>query len=64
MADANGAGRPRLAIALRKCAADRAGVTAIEYALIAGIIVIAITALIQGIGNSLNGMLNSVTTGL
>jgi Flp pilus assembly pilin Flp len=39
-------------------------VTAIEYALIAGIIVIAVTALVDSIGTSLSQMLTSVTTGL
>jgi Flp pilus assembly pilin Flp len=57
-------GRPRLLAVLTKCAADRAGVTAIEYALIAGIVVIAVTALVNGIGASVNVMLSSIARGL
>jgi Flp pilus assembly pilin Flp len=54
----------RLLAAAAKCAADSTGVTVIEYALIAGIIVIAVTALVNGIGESVSGMLSSVATGL
>jgi Flp pilus assembly pilin Flp len=57
-------GRPRLLVVLTKCAADRAGVTTIEYALISGIIVIAVVALVNGIGASLSGMISSVTPDL
>jgi len=57
-------GKPSLRAVLTDCTLDRAGVTAIEYALLAGVIMIAITALINGIGASVNGMLNSVATGL
>jgi Flp pilus assembly pilin Flp len=55
--------KPRLFSLLRQCAADRAGVTAIEYALLTGIILIVLVALIDGIGASVSGMFTSVTTG-
>jgi Flp pilus assembly pilin Flp len=55
------AGRPRLLAVLTECTADNAGVTAIEYALIAGIIVIAVVALVNGIGASVSSMISSVT---
>jgi Flp pilus assembly pilin Flp len=54
------AGRLRLLAPFAKCAADQTGVTAIEYALIAGVILIAVTALIDGIGKSVSGMLGSI----
>jgi pilus assembly protein Flp/PilA len=41
-----------------------AGATAIEYALIAGALSIAIVVAVQGIGSSLNSTLTSVSTGL
>jgi Flp pilus assembly pilin Flp len=55
--------KPRLLSLFLNCAADRTGVTAIEYALLTGIILIALVALIDGIGASVSGMLSSVTTG-
>jgi Flp pilus assembly pilin Flp len=54
-------GRLRLLAVLTKCAADTAGVTAIEYALILGIIVIVVVSLVNGIGASVSGMISSVT---
>ena len=56
--------KPRGLATLLKCAADSAGVTAIEYALLTSIIVIVLVALIDGIGASVSGMLSSVSTGL
>ena len=47
-----------------KCVADEAGVTVIEYGLITLIILIAVIALIDGIGVSVSTMLGSVSTGL
>jgi pilus assembly protein Flp/PilA len=41
-----------------------AGATAIEYALIAGGLSIAIAVAVQGIGSSLNSMFTSVSAGL
>jgi pilus assembly protein Flp/PilA len=41
-----------------------AGATAIEYALIAGPLSIAIVVAVQGIGSSLNSTFTSVSTGL
>jgi pilus assembly protein Flp/PilA len=41
-----------------------AGATAIEYALIAGALSIAIVVAIQGIGSTLNSTFTSVSTGL
>jgi pilus assembly protein Flp/PilA len=52
--------RLRLLAPFARCAADKAGVTAIEYALIAGVIVIAVATLINRIGAAVNGMLGSV----
>jgi Flp pilus assembly pilin Flp len=49
---------------LMKCVADEAGVTVIEYGLITVIILIAVVALIDGIGASVSTMLGSVSTGL
>ncbi len=43
---------------------DRSGVTAIEYALIAGFVAIAAVTLIQGIGASVSSMFGSVGAGL
>jgi Flp pilus assembly pilin Flp len=60
---AHPAGKPRLLTAAVRCAADRSGVTSIEYALIAGVIVIAIAALVNGIGASVSGMFSSVASG-
>jgi Flp pilus assembly pilin Flp len=54
-------GRPRLLAVLTKCTADRAGATAIEYALLLGIILIVVVSLINGIGTSVSGMISSVT---
>jgi Flp pilus assembly pilin Flp len=56
--------KTRLLEPVRQCTADSAGVTAIEYALIAGIVVIAVTALVDSIGTSLDQMLSSLTTAL
>jgi Flp pilus assembly pilin Flp len=53
--------RPCLLAPFAKCAAETAGVTAIEYALIAGVVVIAVTALVNGIGASVSAMIGSVT---
>ncbi|HVZ03249.1 Flp family type IVb pilin [Hyphomicrobium sp.] len=44
--------------------ADECGSTAIEYALIAGIVSIAIVGALAGIKNSLNGSLSSVASSL
>lgn len=54
----------RLWTVAANCAADRSGVTALEYALIAGIVVIAIAALVHGIGTSVSRMFSSVGSGL
>jgi pilus assembly protein Flp/PilA len=56
-------GKPRWLAAAAKCFADRSGATAIEYAIIAGIIVIAITALVNGIGSTVSRMFGSVASG-
>jgi pilus assembly protein Flp/PilA len=56
--------RLRLLAAAARYLTDRSGVTAIEYALIAGIVVIAVAALVNGIGTSVSGMISSVSTGL
>jgi pilus assembly protein Flp/PilA len=45
-------------------AKDETGATAIEYAIIAGTIAIAIVAAVQGIGTTLNNTFTSVSTGL
>ena len=57
-------GRTRLRAALQKCVTNSAGVTAIEYALIASIIVIAVSALLDSIGNSLNQTLSTLAAHL
>jgi Flp pilus assembly pilin Flp len=56
--------RLHLVAGFAKCAAEKSGVTAIEYALIACIIVIAVAALVNGIGTSVSGMISSVTNDL
>lgn len=57
-------GKLRLLSIAARCAADRSGVTAIEYAMIAGIVVIAVAALVNGIGTSVSNMISSVAKGL
>jgi pilus assembly protein Flp/PilA len=56
-------GKWRLSAAAARCLADASGVTAIEYALIAGIVVIAIASLVNGIGASVSQMFSSVAGG-
>jgi pilus assembly protein Flp/PilA len=43
---------------------DESGATAIEYGLIAAGIALAIIAAVNGLGTTLNGVFNSVKTGL
>ncbi len=43
---------------------DELGATAIEYGLIAAGIALAIIATVNGLGKNLNGVFNSVSTGL
>ena len=50
--------------ALRRFAVDEKGATAIEYALIAGGISIAIVVAVQSLGSTLNTTFTSVSTGL
>jgi pilus assembly protein Flp/PilA len=42
---------------------NRQGVTAIEYAFIAGLIAIVIVAAVTTLGTQVNGLFNSVTSG-
>jgi pilus assembly protein Flp/PilA len=49
---------------LLKFFADRSGATAIEYALIAGGIALAIIAAVQGLGSTLNTTYTTVNTSL
>jgi pilus assembly protein Flp/PilA len=51
-------------IALKKFLLDEEGATAIEYGLIAAGISIAIIAVVQGLGSTLNTTFTSVATGL
>ncbi|MDE2516273.1 MAG: Flp family type IVb pilin [Rhodospirillales bacterium] len=44
--------------------ADRRGVTALEYGLIAAAIIVAISATVFSLGSSLNGSFSSVNTSL
>jgi pilus assembly protein Flp/PilA len=44
--------------------ADRSGVTAIEYGLIAGLIAVVIIAVITTVGTDLTNLFNSVSGGL
>ncbi len=48
---------------LRRLPNDEAGVTAIEYALIAGLIAIAIVAAASSLGSGVSGLFSSVLTG-
>ena len=43
---------------------DRCGVTAIEYALIAGFVAIVVVSIIGGIGSTVSSMFSSVSTNL
>ena len=43
---------------------DESAATAIEYAMIAGLLSIAIVAAVQGIGSTLNGTFTVISTGL
>ena len=43
---------------------DRSGATAIEYAILAGGIALAIIATVQNVGTTVNGMFSSVLTAL
>ena len=43
---------------------NEAGVTSIEYAVLSGVILIAIIVVIGSIGTTISGMLNSVSAGL
>ena len=47
-----------------KFLADRSGATAIEYALIAGGIALAIIAMVQGIGSGLNTKFSTINRSL
>lgn len=49
---------------LRRRFADRSGVTAIEYGLIAGLIAVAIIAAVTTLGKNLSGLFNSVSGSL
>jgi pilus assembly protein Flp/PilA len=49
---------------LARFASDESGATAIEYAMIAGAIALAIVLAVQGIGTTLNNTFTSVSTGL
>jgi pilus assembly protein Flp/PilA len=49
--------------ALRRFVVDEKGATAIEYALIAGGISIAIVVAVQSLGSTLNATFTSVSTG-
>jgi pilus assembly protein Flp/PilA len=48
--------------AVRRIFADRTGATAIEYALIAGVIAAAIVGAVTAIGTSLAGIFNNLGT--
>ena len=56
--------RRRCASALKTLYVDRAGVTVIEYALIAGIMAAAVAASVPAIGTNLARMFSSVAQGL
>ena len=43
---------------------DRSGATAIEYSILAAGVALAIIVTVQGLGSNVNGMFNSVLTGL
>jgi pilus assembly protein Flp/PilA len=49
---------------LRRFAADQSGATAIEYGLIAAGISVAIIAVVNGLGTSLNAKFKSISTQL
>lgn len=49
---------------MMRLVADWRGVTAIEYALIAGFIAIVVVAIIGGIGSTISSMFTSVSTSL
>jgi pilus assembly protein Flp/PilA len=53
-----------MSITLKRFLADEQGATAIEYGLIAAGISIAIIAVVQGVGSSLNTTFTSVQTAL
>jgi pilus assembly protein Flp/PilA len=56
--------RSKLLIACRRFSADDSGATAIEYAMIASGIAVAIAATVVSVGTSVQGMYNSVATAL
>ena len=49
---------------LQKFVADKQGVTALEYALIAGVVVVIVSALLPGIGVSVTNMWNNISNTL
>jgi Flp pilus assembly pilin Flp len=51
-------------LALKRLTADKAGVTAIEYALIASFVGIAAAVVIGSIGTALSGIFNTISTSL
>ncbi|MGO9698768.1 MAG: Flp family type IVb pilin [Xanthobacteraceae bacterium] len=50
--------------ALRRFASDECGATAIEYALIASGVSVAIVGIVGGVGSNVKTMFNSVSTAL
>jgi pilus assembly protein Flp/PilA len=49
---------------IARFAADRSGVTAIEYGLLAGLIAVVIIGAVATVGTSLSGKFNAVATNL
>lgn len=56
--------RSRAAAPLAKLATDEAGVTAIEYALIAGLVVVVMVGAVTALGTSVSGLFGAVLDGL
>jgi pilus assembly protein Flp/PilA len=48
---------------IAKLARDESGVTALEYAFIAGLVAMAIVAVVTTLGNSISGLFGSVLSG-
>lgn len=56
------AGRSRTRDALRRFRRDRSGATSIEYALIAGLIFLALTVALSNYGNSAGSLYGNIST--
>ncbi|MBV1836768.1 Flp family type IVb pilin [Acetobacter estunensis] len=58
----NKAMNSRMVMRMRSLFADREGVTAIEYALLAGVLAVIVLAAAKGLGSSLSTVYGSIST--